>query len=72
MKGRGVRYGPWVSILGDEENAGYPKKGSLFIVKGTGLAEDLKGLLSATQPLVSQQDTCQEKSIKQVHKWEQY
>lgn len=54
-----------------EENSEYQEKENLFIVKGTGLAENMKSLLSGMQPLVWQQDTHHEKSIKQVHKWEQ-
>lgn len=71
MKERGVKDGSWVSSLGDEENAEYQEKGNLFIVKGTGLAENMKSLLSGMQHLLWQQDTYHEKSIKQVHKWEQ-
>lgn len=35
-----------------EENSEYQEKENLFIVKGTGLAENMKSLLSGMQPLV--------------------
>ena len=35
--------------LGDEKNPEYQAKGSLFIVEGTGLAENMQSLLSGTQ-----------------------
>lgn len=58
-------------VTGSEVRVMKKNKGSLFIVKGIGLAKNMKSLLSGIQPLVWQQDMHHEKSIKQVHKWDQ-
>lgn len=61
--------GPWVSSPDDKENAEY--QGTSSHCEKNRFSKEYKNFVSGMQPLVWQQDIRHEKSIKQVHKWEQ-